>query len=127
MRRLVREIVSADCTPPDTAKAAADMIGIEVTQDADRLDLDALDFVRWYQARDLQDQLPGDQHEAPDVVLMTVHASKGTEYDNVAVSASLMPLKGQDPEEERNIFYVAVTRAKRMLAVVGDGGFMRDV
>ena len=127
VRRLVREIVSADCTPPDTAKAAADMIGIEVTQDADRLELDALDFVRWYQARDLQDQLPGDQHEAPDVVLMTVHASKGAEFPNVAVAASLMPLKGQDPEEERCIYYVAVTRAKRMLAVVGDGGFMGDV
>jgi DNA helicase-2/ATP-dependent DNA helicase PcrA len=130
VRRQAAEILAATdnagAAPPKTAAEAAALLCVAFPQDADRLELDALDFVRWYQSRDLQDQLPGDQHEAPDVVLMTVHAAKGLEFDRVAVVASHMPLRGQDRDEERNIFYVAITRAKRMLAVIGDGGFVEE-
>lgn len=131
VRRQASEILAATgnagAAPPKTAAEAAALLCLTFEQDADRLELDALDFVRWYQCRDLQDQLPGDKHEPPDVVLMTVHAAKGLEFDNVAVLATHMPLRGQDPEEERNIFYVACTRARRLLAIVGDGGFVHEV
>ena len=59
--------------------------------------------------------------EMPRVTLMTVHASKGLEFDTVFVtgmeedlfpnsSAKLYP---REMEEERRLFYVAVTRAKK--------------
>ncbi len=56
------------------------------------------------------------------VRLMTVHASKGLEFDTVIIpglEAGLFPIKREggkeDPEEERRLFYVAVTRAKKNL------------
>lgn len=75
--------------------------------------------------------LAGDQDEmdAPDkkgksgVTLMTVHAAKGLEFDTVFVTGMEegliphAPREGEkrDEEEERRLFYVAVTRAKRKL------------
>lgn len=59
------------------------------------------------------------------VKLMTVHSSKGLEFDYVFVSGleeDLFPHKkfdtkksGEDSEEERRLFYVAVTRAGKKL------------
>lgn len=57
------------------------------------------------------------------VKLMTVHAAKGLEFGTVFVTgleAELFPHKGfdeegRDDEEERRLFYVAVTRAKEKL------------
>lgn len=69
-----------------------------------------------------QDEL--DQGEKTGVTLMTVHAAKGLEFDTVFVSGmeeGLFPHEGmgdegtRDQEEERRLFYVAVTRAKRRL------------
>ena len=64
----------------------------------------------------------GDQKsdETPRVTLMTVHASKGLEFDTVFVTGleeDLFPnanarLYPKEMEEERRLFYVAVTRAK---------------
>lgn len=61
--------------------------------------------------------------DARGVTLMTVHAAKGLEFDTVFVSGmeeGLFPHEGmgdedRDEEEERRLFYVAVTRAKRRL------------
>lgn len=54
------------------------------------------------------------------ISLMTVHASKGLEFDAVFVTgleAGLFPLERagetEDPEEERRLFYVALTRARK--------------
>lgn len=60
------------------------------------------------------------------VKLMTVHASKGLEFDYVFISGleeDLFPHKGfgekhknkEEKEEERRLFYVAMTRAKKKL------------
>jgi DNA helicase-2/ATP-dependent DNA helicase PcrA len=57
------------------------------------------------------------------VALMTVHASKGLEFDAVFVTGleyGLFPSEREsdterDPEEERRLFYVAITRAARRL------------
>ena len=53
---------------------------------------------------------------------MTVHASKGLEFDAVFVTGleqglfpSIREDADRDQEEERRLFYVAVTRAKKRL------------
>lgn len=58
------------------------------------------------------------------LILSTVHASKGLEYDNVIIMdvvAGIFPPKDCDAEtleEERRIFYVAATRAKNNLEII---------
>lgn len=76
--------------------------------------------------------LAGDQDEMdrprdakkPGVTLMTVHAAKGLEFDVVFVTGmeeGLFPHEGmaededRDEEEERRLFYVAITRARKRL------------
>ncbi|MEQ1561417.1 MAG: 3'-5' exonuclease, partial [Nitrospira sp.] len=70
-----------------------------------------------------QDALDG---EKSGVKLMTVHSSKGLEFEYVFISgleADLFPHQkmgggkksGEDSEEERRLFYVAVTRAGKKL------------
>ncbi|MDB4991933.1 MAG: ATP-dependent helicase PcrA, helicase / ATP-dependent helicase PcrA [Parcubacteria group bacterium] len=74
--------------------------------------------------------LAGDQDEMDrsegktGVTLMTVHAAKGLEFETVFVTGleeGLFPHEGmgtdedRDEEEERRLFYVAVTRAKKRL------------
>ncbi|OGG57963.1 hypothetical protein A2853_03495 [Candidatus Kaiserbacteria bacterium RIFCSPHIGHO2_01_FULL_55_17] len=66
-----------------------------------------------------QDEMRDDENR---VSLMTVHASKGLEFENVFVTGleqGLFPSRRldehTDPEEERRLFYVAMTRAKERL------------
>lgn len=70
------------------------------------------------------DQDEMDQGDKRGVMLMTVHAAKGLEFDTVFVSGmeeGLFPHedmggeKDRDEEEERRLFYVAMTRAKARL------------
>lgn len=67
-----------------------------------------------------------DEKEKRGVRLMTIHASKGLEFDYVFVTGleqDLFPHKNignrkrskEEEEEERRLFYVAVTRAKKKL------------
>ncbi len=69
-----------------------------------------------------------DKHEgeetASKVTLMTVHSSKGLEYKYVYIVGAednLFPsqraIEGGDIEEERRLFYVAITRAKCAAAI----------
>ena len=62
--------------------------------------------------------------ESGAVKMMTVHASKGLEFDNVFVAGmeeDLFPHQrigggkrsAEESEEERRLFYVAITRAKK--------------
>lgn len=68
--------------------------------------------------------------ENKSVMLMTMHASKGLEFDTVFMVACekeifQVPDKKDDPdiknildpEEERRLFYVAMTRAKKQLYI----------
>lgn len=69
----------------------------------------------------LTDADQGDDGQQPRVTLMTVHAAKGLEFDAVFITGleeELFPnanarLFPKEMEEERRLFYVAVTRAKR--------------
>ncbi len=75
-----------------------------------------------------------DEKEKPAVSLLTVHAAKGLEFNHVyvvGVEEGILPHKGSVTdeedgeaaatdhglEEERRLFYVAVTRARRKLAI----------
>ncbi len=69
------------------------------------------------------DELDRDKTKS-GITLMTVHAAKGLEFDLVFVTGleeGLFPHEGmgndekRDEEEERRLFYVAVTRAKKRL------------
>lgn len=71
-----------------------------------------------------QDEL-SDTEERAMVKLMTIHASKGLEFDHVFIGGleqGLFPHDGfdekksvEDQEEERRLFYVAITRARKKL------------
>lgn len=63
------------------------------------------------------------EDDTPKVTLMTIHAAKGLEFDTVFITGledNLFPnpsskLYPSEMEEERRLFYVAITRAKRHL------------
>ncbi|MFZ1987695.1 MAG: UvrD-helicase domain-containing protein [Minisyncoccia bacterium] len=71
------------------------------------------------------DRPASDGEKKRGVTLMTVHAAKGLEFDTVFVTGleeGLFPHEGmndeeRDEEEERRLFYVAVTRAKTRLVL----------
>lgn len=65
--------------------------------------------------------------------LMTVHNAKGLEFDYVfiaGVNEGLFPsrkaLSTEQVQEERRLFYVAMTRARRQLFLVQPGGFFAN-
>lgn len=73
-------------------------------------------FLKWLRIRDIQDYFRKDEDA---VQLLTVHGSKGLEFDTVilvGMNQGTFPSKRTvDMEEERRLMYVAVTRAKRRL------------
>jgi DNA helicase-2/ATP-dependent DNA helicase PcrA len=74
-------------------------------------------FLKYLRYRDIQEKLI---EERDAVKLMTVHASKGLEFDNVFIAGmnqDVFPSKRGDIEEERRLAYVAVTRAKNRLFI----------
>lgn len=66
-----------------------------------------------------QDTLKNENGESKAVTMMTIHASKGLEFDHVFITGleeGLFPSDrsdtARDSEEERRLFYVALTRAR---------------
>lgn len=69
----------------------------------------------------------GEEKKEPAIRLMTVHSAKGLEFDYVFITGleeDLFPHKrretggkAEDAEEERRLFYVAVTRARKKVYV----------
>nr|WP_279614743.1 3'-5' exonuclease [Dissulfuribacter thermophilus] len=54
------------------------------------------------------------------VNLMTMHSAKGLEFPVVFIprcEEDVVPLKGGDEDEERRLFYVALTRAEKMVYI----------
>ena len=82
---------------------------------------DAATFEPW-----LRGVLARPAAEGPAVLLSTVHRIKGKEWDNVIVfgaTQGLLPHRlGDDEEGERRVFHVALTRARRQVAVLVDAG-----
>ena len=72
--------------------------------------------------------------EEASMILSTIHSSKGLEYDTVYLLDAMdgvLPKEGDDTdlEEERRLFYVAMTRAKNELNIFtfGKSSFARTV
>ena len=75
------------------------------------------------------------ENQAGGVLVSTVHGAKGLEWPLVAVAgvneedfphySRDNPLNDERLEEERRLFYVAITRAKEQLLVLHDGGAHR--
>ncbi len=79
--------------------------------------MDISSFLKWVHMKDIQEKLM-EQRDA--VKIMTVHGSKGLEFNTVFVvgmNKDLFPARRGDIEEERRLFYVAVTRAKERLYI----------
>ncbi len=76
---------------------------------------DAIDWLAEW-ARDVRSAQLG-------LLLLTAHRSKGLEFDHVVIlNGGWKALsKGEDGEAPRRLFYVAMTRARRSLAVVTSG------
>lgn len=74
-------------------------------------------FLQYLKYKDVQDKLMDDRDA---VKLMTVHGSKGLEFDTVilgGMNQGIFPSKRGDIEEERRLAYVAITRAKNQLYI----------
>ena len=53
------------------------------------------------------------------LVLTTAHSAKGLEFDHVVVlDDAWQPRPNTDPDEQRRLFYVAMTRARRSLSII---------
>lgn len=67
-----------------------------------------------------------DEGVKPAVVLSSVHKAKGLEWDRVFMLGwtfgKRKPKNAAEAQEEQNIYYVAVTRAKHTLTIVSEGG-----
>jgi DNA helicase-2/ATP-dependent DNA helicase PcrA len=60
----------------------------------------------------------------PGVTLATLHGAKGLEWEKVylvGASDGVLPWRGEALEEERRLFYVGITRAKKTLALSYSG------
>ena len=65
-------------------------------------------------------QSDADNIETESINIMTIHASKGLEFDYlfvVGLEEGFFPLGDADTEEERRLAYVALTRAKKELVL----------
>jgi DNA helicase-2/ATP-dependent DNA helicase PcrA len=74
-------------------------------------------FLDFLTMKDIQEKLTEKENT---VKLLTVHGAKGLEFDTVFVigmNQDLFPSRKGDIEEERRLFYVAITRAKRSLYI----------
>lgn len=63
-----------------------------------------------------------EKQKPENVEILTIHKSKGLEFDNVIVfgiAEHLLPHRDNDFDEEVRILYVALTRARRFLGFVG--------
>jgi ATP-dependent DNA helicase RecQ len=73
------------------------------------------DLIEWFAEWAIDAR--SDQHR---LLLLTAHRSKGLEFDDVVIlnGGWDRPSKGEDPDAPRRLFYVAMTRARRSLAVI---------
>ena len=89
-----------------------------IIQLAQELANEGIDSMRAF-LRELEDR--AEQNNPPDlpgVTLATLHGAKGLEWEYVylvGASSRYLPWPGSSTEEERRLFYVGVTRAKREL------------
>jgi DNA helicase-2/ATP-dependent DNA helicase PcrA len=129
-------LTSAMTRPKTLAEMYEEQIVEEPTIEADAIDPTKPENHLWKLEKFIEDvSLLGEQDTiddkekaGPSVKLMTVHASKGLEFDHVFITGleqDLFPhvrhgndtkeIAPEDAEEERRLFYVALTRARHKL------------
>jgi DNA helicase-2/ATP-dependent DNA helicase PcrA len=71
------------------------------------------------------------ENEEECIQLMTIHKSKGLEFENVFlmdVNDKVLPSsRCADESEEANLFYVAITRAKNNLYIQGNSPYVHKL
>jgi len=103
----------------------------EKKQENENLMIKLSDYLENVALLTTQDSVKDDNE--PKVSLMTIHAAKGLEFDNVyiaGVEEDLFPGRMStfsrfDLEEERRLFYVAMTRAREKLVITHAGSRYR--
>lgn len=111
------------------AEKTSDMQKINVLYGIAKQNSDIRDFMK--RLDELEEKIKEGSRENPNVVLSTIHGSKGLEYDRVLlidVMQGILPCvakpeskKGEaleEYEEEVRLFYVAITRAKNKLEIL---------
>lgn len=92
-----------------------------------------LDNLLLGEEQDMKRNACGDLYNAGSVSLMTFHAAKGLEFPVVflcGINEGRLPVKEEDTEEERRLFYVGITRAKEELLLTYTGSpspFLSDI
>ncbi len=118
-----KEMLEGSSEDKERLENARELVSLTVRYDA-IIGLDAL--TTFLEETSLQSDQDNDTKEKKGVRLMTVHASKGLEFNHVFVvglEQDLFPHKNignhkrskEEEEEERRLFYVAVTRARKNL------------
>lgn len=121
-----------DCDPIHLGRLVSAMRMLERASEAESVpDADNKDVLKLFQNG-------ADSCETQSVSVLTIHASKGLEFDAVIiadVTEGVLPQfefeSDVDPEEERRVFYVAMTRAIDRLVLFFNGNnpsrFLREV
>lgn len=118
-----KEMLEGSSEDAERLENARELVSLTVRYDGIS-GLDAL--TTFLEETSLQSDQDNDTKEKKGVRLMTVHASKGLEFNHVFVvglEQDLFPHKNignrkrskEEEEEERRLFYVAVTRARKNL------------
>ena len=88
----------------------------QVQREFKQQNIDLKSFLRFIMIRDIQENY---NKEKDAVNIMTIHGSKGLEFENVIITGlndgefpSMYRGEINNIEEERRLFYVAITRAK---------------
>lgn len=118
-----KEMLEGSSDDRERLENARELVSLTVRYD-EHIGIDVL--TQFLEETALQSDQDNDTKEKGGVRLMTVHASKGLEFDHVFIvglEQDLFPHKNignrkrsiEEEEEERRLFYVAVTRARKHL------------
>ena len=98
--------------------ALADELNATSTQEDEPRALPVPDLLEWFAewARDARTEQKG-------LLLLTAHRAKGLEFDDVVILDGGWDTRsgGEDADAPRRLFYVAMTRARRSLAIMSAG------
>lgn len=118
-----REMLEGGSEDAERLENARELVSLTVRYDS----LNGIDaLTQFLEETSLQSDQDNDTKEKGGVRLMTIHSSKGLEFNHVFVvglEQDLFPHKNignrkrskEEEEEERRLFYVAVTRARKHL------------